>query len=55
MAPIAAEAVLVRARVAQMRREANLRRIGVRVVRVKHVAPARETELGNGNGAPRVA
>jgi uncharacterized protein (DUF58 family) len=46
VAPIAAEAVLMRARAAQARREAGLRRLGVRVVRVKHVLPARDSELG---------
>ncbi|APR75218.1 Hypothetical protein A7982_00564 [Minicystis rosea] len=51
VAPIAAEAVLLRARVAQQRREAGLRRLGVRVVRVKHVAPARESELANASPA----
>jgi len=45
VAPVAAEAVLMRARAAQARREAGLRRLGVRVVRVKHVAPARDSEL----------
>jgi uncharacterized protein (DUF58 family) len=47
VAPIAAEAVLLRARVAQLRREAGLRRLGVRVVRVKHVMPARDSEMGD--------
>jgi hypothetical protein len=33
--------------VAQLRREAGLRRLGVRVVRVKHVMPARDSEMGD--------
>jgi hypothetical protein len=45
VAPIAAEAVLARAVVARERREASLKRIGVRVVRVKHTAPARDSEV----------
>jgi uncharacterized protein (DUF58 family) len=52
MAPLAAEAVLVRARVAEARREAALRRLGVRVVRLKHVPPARESELDESSPAP---
>lgn len=40
LSPIAAEAVILRARVAQARREAGLRRLGVRVLRVKPPAPA---------------
>jgi hypothetical protein len=52
IAPIAAEAVLARARVAEARREAGLRRIGVRVVRVKHVLPAREGEAGEPASSP---
>lgn len=52
VAPIAAEAVLLRARVSQSRREAGLRKLGVRVVRVRHLAPARETELDPGPPTP---
>ncbi|EYF05273.1 DUF58 domain-containing protein [Chondromyces apiculatus] len=37
-APVAAEAVLLRARVAQTRREAALRRLGVRVIRIRPMA-----------------
>jgi uncharacterized protein (DUF58 family) len=50
MAPIAAEAVLVRAHATQTRREAGLRRLGVRVIRVRHAAPARESEMAPGEG-----
>ena len=50
MAPIAADAVLARARAAEARREAGLRRLGVRVVRVKHAAPARDSELAEPSG-----
>jgi uncharacterized protein (DUF58 family) len=61
MAPIAAEAVRVRAHAAQAKREAGLRRLGVRVIRVKHAVSARESELSpneqaaspeRANGAP---
>ncbi len=45
MAPIAAEAVRVRAGAAQARREAGLRRLGIKVIRVRHAAPARDSEL----------
>jgi hypothetical protein len=48
MAPIAAEAVRVRAHASQARREAGLRRLGIKVVRVRHAAPARESELAAG-------
>jgi hypothetical protein len=44
MAPIAAEAVLLRARAAQSRREAALRRMGVRVVRLRHASVHRNLE-----------
>jgi hypothetical protein len=57
-APIAAEAVLMRTRVAQTRREAVLRRLGVRVARLRparqmhgdQLVPA-EPEGGGGAGA----
>lgn len=39
IAPLAAEAMTVRARVAQTRREAALRKLGVRVVRIRPAAP----------------
>jgi hypothetical protein len=55
MAPIAAEAVLVRARVAEARREAALRRLGVRVVRVKHIPPARDSEMDETDALPAAA
>jgi hypothetical protein len=51
MAPIAAEAVRVRAGAAQARREASLRRLGIKVVRVRHAAPARDSEMAPGEGA----
>jgi uncharacterized protein (DUF58 family) len=47
VAPIVAEAVRVRAHASQHKREATLRRLGVRVVRVRHVLPARTTELAD--------
>jgi uncharacterized protein (DUF58 family) len=47
LAPIAAEAVRIRAHAAQGRREAGLRKLGIRVIRVRHTLPARETELGD--------
>jgi hypothetical protein len=40
----------VRARASQTRREAGLRRLGVRVVRVRHAAPARDSEMAPGEG-----
>jgi hypothetical protein len=45
IAPIAAEAVRVRAHASQARCEAGLRRLGIKVIRVRHAAPARDTEL----------
>ncbi len=39
LAPIAAEAVRVRARVSLSRREAVLRKLGIRVLRLRHVTP----------------
>jgi uncharacterized protein (DUF58 family) len=50
VAPIAAEAVRVRAHAQQARREAGLRRLGIKVVRVRHAAPARESEMAEGEG-----
>ena len=61
MAPIVADALRVRARASQSRREAGLRRLGVRVVRVRHAAPARDSEMApgengvNGNGKTAAA
>jgi len=52
VASIAAEAVRVRARASQARREAGLRRLGIRVIRVRHAAPARESELAQGEELP---
>lgn len=49
VAPIAAEALLVRARVAQTRREAVLRRMGVRVLRIR---PATLTPSSSAPSAP---
>ncbi len=54
VAPIASEAVRVRAHVQQARREAGLRRLGVRVVRVRHAVPAQASELAEGE-APAAA
>jgi uncharacterized protein (DUF58 family) len=45
VAPIVAAAVLARARAADARREAGLRRLGVRVIRVKHITLARDSEM----------
>lgn len=42
MAPIAAEAVRIRARAAQARREGSLKRLGVRVVRLKPIIAVNE-------------
>jgi uncharacterized protein (DUF58 family) len=39
LAPIAAEAVRVRARISLARREAVLRKLGIRVLRLRHVTP----------------
>lgn len=50
MAPIAAEAIRIRARTAQVRREAALKKLGVRVLRVRPVSPARATELSTERG-----
>jgi len=55
IAPIAAEAVRVRARAQQSRREAGLRRLGVRVVRVRHAVAARASELAEGEATPAAA
>ncbi|MFO0761021.1 MAG: DUF58 domain-containing protein [Byssovorax sp.] len=52
MAPIAAEAVLLRARAAQARREGALRRLGVRVVRIRHAAPPRSVAPSDPGTAP---
>ena len=49
---VAAEAVLARAKLAEARREGSLKKLGVRVIRVRHVAPARDSELGEGDPAP---
>jgi hypothetical protein len=45
MAELAAEAVRIRAHASQARREAGLKRLGIRVIRVKHAQPARASEL----------
>ena len=47
MAPIAAEAVSVRAHASQTRCEAGLRRLGIKVIRVRHAAAARDSELAS--------
>ncbi|KYF58423.1 hypothetical protein BE08_45605 [Sorangium cellulosum] len=54
LAPIAAEAVLIRARVAQTRREAVLRKVGVRVVRLRATTAAATTAAAAAphDGAP---
>ncbi len=39
LAPIAAEAVRVRARVSLSRREAVLRKLGIKVIRLRHANP----------------
>ncbi len=53
MAPIAAAAVRVRAGASQVRREAGLRRLGIKVIRVRHAPPARDSELAPGDEAAR--
>lgn len=45
IAPIAAEAVLTRTRVAHVRREKALRKLGVRVVRLRHVTPPKPNDV----------
>jgi hypothetical protein len=53
LAPIAAEAVLIRARVAQTRREAVLRKVGVRVVRLRAAAaPSRAADVAHDGAHP---
>jgi uncharacterized protein (DUF58 family) len=52
MAPIVAEAVLLRARAAQARRESALRRLGVRVVRLRHAAVHRDLAAPEPSAAP---
>ncbi len=54
VAPIAAEAVRVRAHAQQTRREAGLKKLGVRIVRVRHAAPARESEMAEGEATAAV-
>jgi uncharacterized protein (DUF58 family) len=47
VAPIVADAVRIRAHASQARREATLRRLGVKIVRQRHVAPARVSEMAS--------
>lgn len=55
MAPIAAEAVRLRARAAQARREVALRKLGVRVVRLRPIHAYGEGAPGEPSAAPRPA